>query len=313
MADDDVTLQELIVRALTGQDEDARRSIETATADDAELRQFFSDLQGIVGLLADSRDWRALPGGPSPELSAKIRAAVVAKLPAAPPHFRTVVLEADLGRRRATRKLFLTLAGGALLIAAAIYFWQRNAGDAARLKLSGKAAFEAALKDDKLEAWELSSGQWLCDKEGLRAAGDDDAPAAIVLKKAFDAAAALALNLDVRVPSLDDASSATIHINDDAARLRGFDGLSLQITSDGLILNGPNNALLQSQHTAGAGERFHRVRIEYLGRYARLIVNGEVLFDGLLARPLEGPLRPAIRVAGPQKNKIVFNALRIEQ
>lgn len=317
MQTDDVTLQELIVRALTGQDEDARRSIEAATAGDPELREFYSELEGLVGLLGESKDWRA--GAPSPELTAKVRQAVVSKLPAAPPHFRTVVLEADLGRRRATRKLVLLIAAAAALVGAGILYWKGSVGDTARLRLNGKVAYETPLKDDSVDArqliaaWEISSGQWVCDGVGLHADGEGDAPCAILLKKKFDAAAALALNLDIRIPSLDDQTSATVYLNDESTRLRGYDGLSLHLTSDGLIFNGPRGALLHSRPgEAAEGERFS-VRIEYLGRHARLIVNGKVLFDGPLAQPLDGPLAPVIRVIGPRKNKIIFNALRIEQ
>src|SRR5688500_14815250 len=127
MNTEDVTLQELIVRALTGRDESARLSLESVTAGDPELRQFMSELEGIVDSLAESKEWRSK--GPSAELTAKVRQAVVSRLPAAPPHFRTVVLEADLGRKRAARKVIIMVIAAALLLGAILYSWQRSMKD----------------------------------------------------------------------------------------------------------------------------------------------------------------------------------------
>ena len=154
MVDDDVTLQELIVRALTGRDEMARRSMDSAAASDPELQKFCDELQDIVGTLAGSSDWRALT--PSSELTARIRQAVVAKLPAAPPHFRTVLLEADLGRRRAARRVVLQ--AGALLIAAALvaYLWQRPQTGSGRLDIGGRLVYQAAWKGEPLQGFSMA-------------------------------------------------------------------------------------------------------------------------------------------------------------
>ncbi|MGD0089988.1 MAG: hypothetical protein ABSE73_08715 [Planctomycetota bacterium] len=323
MNNEDLTLQELIVRALTGRDNEARRSLETAAASDPELRRFYSELEDIVSVLSGSPDWRAAK--PSPELTAKIRQAVVAKLPAAPPHFRTVLLESDLGRSRATRRLLLCLALPVLLAAAALYLWRRPGAEGERLKLAGKSVFEAPLQGQPLSGWEFVRGAaWQTGPDGLHSSGVDDSDAAY-LKDGFSAGSALACNVDVRVPGLDEQSSVTIFLADAQgaahplfdAWLHPAAALELEITADGLVLNGPGNGpektLLQSQPAVNAAGTFLRLRLEHLGRQACVVVNGKVLFEGALPRPLLGPLHPGIRVAGPKKNEILFNALRIER
>src|SRR5260221_2580817 len=114
---DDPSLQELIVRALTGQDRQAQQSLADAAAKDPELRKFCDELDEVVSLLAGSKEWRKQ--FPSAELTEKVRQAVVSKLPSAPPHFRTVMMESDLGRRRSMRWiLFVVILLAALLAAA---------------------------------------------------------------------------------------------------------------------------------------------------------------------------------------------------
>jgi len=319
MKNDDLTLQELIVRALTGRDNEARRSLESAAASDPELRRFYSELEEIVSVLAGSTDWRAAK--PSPELTAKIRQAVVAKLPAAPPHFRTVLLEADLGRSRATQRLLLGLALLVVLAAAALYVSRRPSEEGERLSLAGKSVFEAPLRGEPLSGWEFVRGAaWQTGLEGLHSSGADDSDAAY-LKDGFGTGRALAYNVDVRVPGLGEQSSVTVFLADAQgaahplfdAWLHPAAALELEITADGLVLNGPGKTLLQSQPAANAAGTFLRLRMEHLGRQARVVVNGKVLFEGTLPRPLSGPLHPGTRVAGPRKNEILFNTLRIER
>ena len=319
MRNDDVTLQELIVRALSGRDNEARRSLENAAASDPELQRFCSELEEVVSALAGSTDWRA--AAPSPELTAKIRQAVVAKLPSAPPHFRTVLLEADLGHRRATRRLLLWAVLLAVALAALLYLWQKPRGEGERLHLTGKSVFEAPLNGEPLKGWEfVREAAWQCGPDGLHSGGTDDSDAAY-LKDGFSAEHALACNVDVRIPGLDEESSVTVFLADTHGSARPlFDAwlhpsvaLELEITADGLVLNGPGRTLLQSQPAANAGGTFLRLRMEHLGRQARVVVNGKVLFEGPLPRPLQGPLHCGMRVAGRKKNQVLFNALRIER
>jgi len=320
MNTEDVTLQELIVRALTGRDESARLSLESVTAGDPQLRQFMSELEGIVESLAESKEWRSSP--PSAALTAKVRQAVVSRLPAAPPHFRTVVLEADLGRKRAARKVILMLAVAAILLGATFFLLTKRSQESGVFRLNGKVAYEAPLKGEPLSAWEPAlETQWQSIPEGLQSSGSEEA-GAIFLKQGFDATSALAFNLDVRVPDFDERSSAMIYLADARGSsgrpladgtARPVDGVALELTNDGLVLSGPGNALLHSRPLPPAAARFYRVRMEYLGRQVRLIVNGEVIFEGALLKSFQGPLHAGVRVGGLQKNKILFNALRIER
>jgi hypothetical protein len=319
MNNDDVTLQELIVRALTSRDSDARRSIEEATASDPELMRFFTELEDVVTTLAGSNDWRA--AAPSVELTAKIRQAVVAKLPAAPPHFRRVVLEADLGRRRAARHVLLWIAAGLLGLAGLLYFWQRPRTEGSRLMLSGKSVFEAPFKGESLKGWAfIRETPWQVGADGVHSVSAEDSDA-VYLKDGFGAEDALAFNVDVRVPGLDEQSTLTVFLADaQGAAQPVFDAwcdplaaLELEITADGFVLNGPGRALLRSQPASNTAGSFVRLRLEHLGRHARAVVNGKVVFEGVLTRSLQGPLHPGMRVSGPQKNEILFNAARIER
>ncbi|HYG73880.1 MAG TPA: hypothetical protein VEK08_02515 [Planctomycetota bacterium] len=320
MNNDDVTLQELIVRALTGRDHGARSTLEAAAAGDPELMRFCAELEDVVSMLHGSPDWRA--AAPSAELTAKIRQAVVSKLPAAPPHFRTVMLEADLGRRRATRNLVIISLLLIVALIAAIASWPKPKSEGERLKLSGKLLSEAALKaGEPLSAWTFAREEkWEIRGEGLHSSGGEDAGAAF-LKEALSADAALAMNVDVHVPELGDRSNVTIFLTDaegetgpsfDAAS-RPRSALALEIAADGLVLNGPGRSLLHSKPDSNADGRFYRIRMEYLGRFARVLINNETFFDGPIPQPMRGPLYAGVRVAGPKKNDIFFNTVRLER
>lgn len=319
MQNDDVTLQELIVRALTGRDNEARRTIENAAASDPELQRFYAELEEIAGVLAGSSDWRAVK--PSVELTNKIRQAVVAKLPSAPPHFRTVILESDLGRRRATQRLLLWLFLTALLAVVVVVAWPRPRGENDRQTLSGKSVYEAPLKGEPLQGWQFVRGTaWRTGPEGLQAGGADETDAAY-LKEGFSAEQPLAYDVDVCLPALGEQTSVTVFLAEAQgalapafdAWLRPEEALELELTADGLVLNGPGKTLLRSQPAPQAGGAFLRLRLEHLGKQARVVVNGKALFEGFLPRPLQGVLYPGLRVAGPNKNEILFNALRIER
>jgi len=320
MNNDDVTLQELIVRALTGRDQSARHALEAAAAGDDELMRFCVELEDVVSLLHGSPDWRA--AAPSAELTAKIRQAVVSKLPAAPPHFRTVMLEADLGRRRATRNLVLGVVLGVVAAMALIASWPKARPEGERLMLTGKLVSESALKPgEALTPWTFSREEkWEIKTEGLHSSGNEESGAAF-LKGTLSADAAIALNVDVHVPELGERSSVTVFLADaesesgpsfDAAS-RPRSALALEIAADGLVLTGPGRALLQSRPDSNADGRFYRIRLEYLGRVVRVLINNESFFDGPLPQPTRGPFFAGLRVAGPKKNEIFFNTIRLER
>jgi hypothetical protein len=320
MNNDDVTLQELIVRALTGRDQLARQSLQSAATMDPELQKFCSELDDVVSLLTGSQDWRAAT--PSAELTAKIRQAVVSKLPTAPPHFRTVMLEADLGRRRAARKTVVFIVVALIALAGVIYLWQKPRLEGERLELTGKLVLDSALKPgDSLLGWNFTRDEkWDISKDGLHTTAGEDF-AAMYLKEGFPSDHALALNMDVHVPELGEGSSVTLFIADaggDAAP--GFDAasraqsaLALDVAGDSLVLNGFGRALLHSRPGNTAGGRFLRIRMEFLGRRTRVLINNESFFEGALPQPPKGPLFAGMRVAGPKKNEIFFNTIRVER
>jgi len=317
---EDVTLQELIVRALTGRDQLARQSLQSAAGMDPELQKFCSELEDVVSLLAGSKDWR--DAEPSAELTAKIRQAVVSKLPAAPPHFRTVMLEADLGRRRAARKFVLSVVIGVLFVAGLLYLWQRPRLEGERLALTGTLVIDAPLKPgDKLDGWSFTREErWEIEANGLHTTTGEEF-GAMFLKESFPADHAVGFNLDVHVPELGEASSLTVFLADaEGEATPGFDAasrprsaLALELAGDSIVLNGPGRALLHSRPGNTAGGRYIRIRMEFLGRLVRVLVNNETFFEGPLPQPPRGPLFAGIRVAGPKKNEIFFNSIRIER
>ncbi|MBI3829865.1 MAG: hypothetical protein HY291_10130 [Planctomycetes bacterium] len=320
MAYDDVTLQELIVRALTGLDKRARASLEVATAGDPDLKQFCDDLDQVVNLLAGCKDWRAEP--PSQELTAKIRKAVAEKLPAAPPHFRTVLIEADLGRRKSIKRvlLFSFLAG--LVVAAIAWLGGFRGGSGEGLRLSGVVLYEASLtKADDLKRWEtLGDGAWAAASDGSGVKGSE-APSALVLKDGFDAKDALAFEVDAKLPGLDEQSGVVVFWAEGSATAApGFNAsvrperaLSLEITRESLVLTGPEQVLLQSAPTSSSEPRFIRIRLEHLGDRVRALINGKVFFEGSTVHALRGRLFPGVRLVGSQKVEVRFNAARVER
>ena len=315
MPQEDLTLQELIVRALTGEDRRARLQLDSAAASDPELRQFCADLDEVVNVLAGSKEWRRQ--APSPELTAKIRQAVVSKLPAAPPHFRKVMLEADLGRRRATRWVLMGIALFVIILCIS-WFARRESG--ARPKLEGKVVYEAALKGEALHGWaRAGSGAWESSAGGMHVQDSED-PGALYIKDGFDAARPLAFEIESSIPELDERSTVLIFVADALGApqpafnpgARPARALTLEIGRDGLVLSSPDQALLFSRPVSNLSAHFYRVRLEYLGSWVRVLVNAEVFFEQDLPMP-QGPLFPGVRVAGPQKNAVRFNAVRIER
>ncbi|MCZ7648353.1 MAG: hypothetical protein M5U26_24355 [Planctomycetota bacterium] len=322
MAAHDPTLQELIVRALTGQDRRAQRRLEAAAGRDPELKRFCEELDEVVSTLVGSRDWRKQ--APSPELTSRIREAVVAKLPDAPPHFNMVLMDADLGRRRTLWRLL----GGVLLVgivaAGAVWALMREQTAARRLRLNGQVAYETPLQGEKLEGWEfLGAGAWSGDGQGLRhePANDGGEAAGVYLKRGIAAEGALAFNLDVSAPELGAGSHAAVFLAEAEAggapafgpNAKPARGLLLELSADGLVLYGPDAELLQSRPVNQGGAGFYRLRLEHLGPYVRVLVNGDVIFDGQPSRALHGKLHPGWRAAGPENSQIRFNAARIER
>ena len=319
MAREDATLQELIVRALTGMDARARQSLDSAAARDPQLRQFCAELDEVVNLLAGSKDWRAET--PSAELTAKVRRAVAEKLPSAPPHFRKVLIDEDLGRGEMLRKLTLGSAGALILLLVLAWMWFSRTGGPGPLKLDGRVIFEAPLKDGSLAGWaRAGDGAWQSGPDGLRVEGGDD-PSAYFLQNGFDVSEPLAFVIDVSVPSLDSGSNVVVFLAEGAGGAQpvfrdGFRparALALEIGRDGLLLSGANGAPLQSRPLSNAAARFYRLRLELLGQRARVLMNDEIFFDGPLAHPPRGALHAGVRVAGPQKSEVRFNAARLER
>jgi len=314
---DDPSLQELIVRALTGQDRQAQQSLADAAAKDPELRKFCDELDEVVSLLAGSKEWRKQI--PSAELTEKVRQAVVSKLPSAPPHFRTVMMESDLGRRRSMRWILFVVILLAALLAAALA-WKGDTG--AKPKLDGKVVYEAPLKGEPVQGWErFGSGNWDTSGGGLHISETED-PGAYYIKSGFDAGHALAFEIETKIPELDDRSTVSIFIADSAgaaqpsfsAGARPVRALSLEIGRDGLTLSGPDekNSLLHSKPLPSSNARFYKVRLEYLGPWVRVMVNNESFFEQMLSVP-QGPLYPGVRVAGPKKESVFFNAAHVER
>lgn len=317
----DPTLQELIVRALSGQDPRARRRLDDAAGRDPDLKRFCDELDEVVSELIGHREWRRQ--APSPELTAKIRQAVIAKLPDAPPHFDTVLMDADLGRRRTLWKVLAAVLLGAVVLTFVFWNASRSRTGSPRLALGGRVAFEAKLQGEPLEGWTfLGDGSWVGNAEGSRL----DAPAgseaaAAYLKRGIRGDEALAFNLDVNAPELEPGSLVSVFFADGAdgpessfsSSARPERALLLELSGDGLVLYGPERNLLQSRPVTQSGAGYYRLRLEHLGPDVRVLVNGEVFYDGPAGRPLRGPLHPGWRVAGLQKGAFRFNSARLER
>jgi hypothetical protein len=316
----DLPLQELIVRALTGMDARARQSLDAASATDPQLRQFCAELDEVVALLVGSKDWRSEK--PSAELTEKIRSAVASKLPSAPPHFRTVMLENDLGRRKTILGLVIVIAIGlALLVLAVGYIGFPRGGSDPALSLNHNVTYTSTLKDQKLAGWEVvGDGAWEPGKDGLKAGGSEDA-GAIYLQSGYQADHALAFQIDVGLPGLDERSKAIVFLAEAGASgqpvftpaVQPAQALTLEITRDGLFASGPDHQLLQSRPVSNVDSHFYQIRLEHLGNRVRVLVNGEIFFDGPASRPLRGEIHPGVRLAGPQKKDVRFNAARVER
>lgn len=323
MQTDDLTLQDLIVRALTSRDNSARKSLERAAAHDPELQKFCAELEGLVEALGGAKDWRNET--PSAELTQRIREAVVSKLPAAPPHFRTVMMESDLGQQNASRSTLFFLALVVLAVAALVLATMvlRSKSDTDRQALKGQTLYEAAWNDNSptaLEKWQPArGGAWKSSAAGVVAGLEEDA--SVLLYKEALGTESVAFSIDVKVPALDEKSSVALFLAEGAGgKAPAFDltgrndrALAVDILPDGIQLMAPGNSLLAARAVSNTRGGFYRVRIEHLGAYARVTINNEVYFDGPLAVPLRGSIYPGLRATGPKRNETIFNNARIER
>jgi hypothetical protein len=320
MAGDDVTLQDLIVRALTGMDERAKKSLERATAADPKLKQFYAELDEVVAVLAGSKDWRNEK--PSAELTQKIRNAVAEKLSSAPPQFRTVMLEADLGRKRTLAGIVLAVIALIIVILGAMeWFNLQHGGSSGGLLLKHQLLLESTLRDSKLDGWEsVGNGAWESTGEGLNAGESDDASATF-LKQGYDAEAALAFEIVVKAPELAQQSSIIVFLAEASGTnqpafnpgVRPAQALAVEIGKDGIVLSGPDQPLLHSLPAANQQPHDYRVRLEHLGARIRVLIDGNVFFEGPIARPLRENLHPGVRVSGPKTHDVRFTDARVEK
>ena len=319
MSTPDKTLQELIVRALTGLDERARHSLDAATAKDPALAQFCAELDEVVSLLVGSKDWRNEK--PSAELTAKIRTAVASKLPSAPPHFRKVMLEGDLGRQKTMLIVVTALLGVAVLVAVLVQWSRLQRGSDIPMLLTHTVAFETKFADKVPGNWELvGDAVWEPTAQGLKIGGNDE-PGAFFLRTGYEGDHAFAFQTDIAVPGLDDRSKVLLFLAEAAGTpqpaftptIQPAQALTLEITRDGVFAYGPDQSLLQSRPVSNAEPHFYQVRLEHLGSHIRVLINGETFFEGPASRPLRGLLHPGVRLTGPQKKNVRFNAIRLER
>ena len=317
MGIDDSNAEELIVRAVTGQDPKAQAALHEATKDDPELEQFYSELNKIVHNLAECRDWRAEP--PTPTARERVRQAVLAKLQQAPPRFKAAILDVEVARRKVTRRLLVMLAALAVVAAGvAGVIFMTTSGKRGRLQLSGQEAFRATDKDDRPGDWASPGGQLT---GASLASLKEEAPVnTIFLKTGFPTDRALAYQVDLDLPELDDKSSVTVFLADAKAEKkpaftpigRPERSVYIEITTDSLVLYDADGELL-SARPLGEAKGYYTLRLEYLGAHLRALVKGEVLYDGPLNQVLRGPLHAGLRTAGPRKSELRFNAVRLER
>jgi hypothetical protein len=318
MGADDSNAEELIVRALTGQDPEAHAALEKAAKDDPELQKFYTELNTIVQKMAECRDWRAEP--PTPTARERVRQAVLAKLQMAPPRFKAVILDVEVARRKVARRLLVGLVGVAVLgacIAGAIVL--ASGGKRGRLQLSGQPAFEVSDAKDQPEAWASFAGE--LTGAGLAALKQDAPVNSIYLRRGLPVDQALAFQVDLDVPDFqDNVSSVTLFVADALNQTqpaftpegRPERSVSLVINADSLVLYDASQAFLGSR-ALGKAQGFYSLRIECLGAFLRVLVKGEVLYDGPLNQVLRGPLHVGLRTSGPRKADLRFNAVRLER
>jgi hypothetical protein len=318
MGADDSNAEELIVRALTGQDPEAQAALEKAAKDDPELQKFYSELSTIVQKVAACRDWRSEP--PTPTARERVRQAVLAKLQMAPPRFKAVILDVEVARKKVTQRLLLGLVGVAVLaacVAAAIAF--ASSGKRGRLQLSGQPALEVSDAKDQPQEWASFAGE--LTGTGLASLKQDAPINAIYWKRGFPVDQALAYQVDVDVPDFEDtANSVTVFIADAMNQSppaftpegRPERSISIVLNADSLVLYDASQAFLGSR-PLGKAQGFYTLRIEYLGAHMRVLVKGEVLYDGPLNQVLRGPLHIGLRTSGPSKTGLRFNAVRLER
>jgi hypothetical protein len=247
---------------------------------------------------------------------------VAEKLSTAPPQFRTVMLEADLGRKRTLAGIALALVALIIVILGAMeWFSIHRGGTAGTLNLSRQSVFESALKDGKLDGWEsVGDGSWKSEADGLSAGGSEEA-SALFRKEGFDADHALAFEITVKAPELAQQSSIIVFLAEASGTVqpafnpgvRPAQALAIEIGKDGIVLSGSDQPLLHSRPAAGQASHDYRVRLEHLGSRVRAVIDGNSFFEGSVTRPLHGTLHPGLRVYGPRKHDVRFSDARIEK
>ena len=324
----DPQLMEMIVRALTSRDRPAMVMLEEACTRDPELKAFCDDLNDVVNVLVGSKDWRK--EAPSAALREKIRAAVQAKLPAAPQSFRLVFTESDLGRRKASHTIIFVSIAAIILLAVVSWFGSKWTGSdrTGKLELSGQRVYENALKTGGVQDWDTSlssGGAWEIRDGGFEApvsSGETTStPATAFLKTGYDSKHALAFTIESKVPDLDDGTGLMVFLTEgesDAPPALGPGerperGIALEINREGILIQGTGHTLLYSRPFEGPAARFFQIRMEHLGENVRVLINGEVRYDGPMPQRFRGSLYPGLRVSGPKKSEITFNAARVER
>ena len=329
MAQSDPQLMEMIVRALTSRDRPAMLMLEEACSRDPEIKAFYDDLNDVVNLLAGSKDWRK--EAPTAALRAKIREAVQSKLPSAPQSFRLVFTDSDLGRRKTKRMLIAATIGAMILVGVLAWFGSKFTGgdSGGKLELTGQRIYDNQLKATGAQDWDYalsSGGAWEIRNGGLCAPNpgenaNTNTPATAIMKVSNDAKRALAFTVETKVPDLDDGTGLMVFLaegdGDGPPQLgpgeRPERSVSLEINREGILIQGIAHALLDSRPFNGPAARFFQIRLEHLGANVRVLINGEVRFDGPMQQRLRGNLYPGLRVSGPKKSEIIFNAARVER
>jgi hypothetical protein len=312
-------LEELIVRALTGRDDHARRALDQAAGADPEIAHFRDEMQTVVDLLTGAPDWRA--GHPTAELSARIRQAVVERLPRAPQRFSEVLLEADLGRRRALWVWGLAACAGALALLLLAWFLLARWITPPPPKLTGDVAFATEFQPGALDAWTTpGGGHWATTKDGLRETSQ--APqSALILTDSVVGSQPLACDFELILPQLDEATQAGVFLapaDQDAlptmdALDRPRQGLLLELKPGSLVLTCHGESHLLHSEKLDGEMRYVHVRFEWLLNRAVVTVNRRIIFDAPLPKTLHGRLHPGLRVSGPKKSAILFNSVKVER
>ena len=87
----------------------------------------------------------------------------------------------------------------------------------------------------------------------------------------------------------------------------------LEFSRSGLILLGPRQALIYSEPRDQSAPKRHVARFEWSAGRLGVYIDGQPLYEGVLAEPLSGSLHPGVIVSGGSATGIVIQRLRVEQ